>query len=114
MAATAEIVELERVRCGAVDERGLRDREPQAAAPDDGAVAAAFEAGLRGADRALDDRRARACDAGRERVDQEALGEPDGLGRQIVVRDPRPVLRSALGERAALVYSDIHTLPHQT
>jgi hypothetical protein len=34
--------------------------------------------------------------------------------RQIVVADARPIARGALGEGAAFVYSDIHTLPHQT
>ena len=113
MAAAAEIVELERVRGRAVDERGLGNRQAQVAAPHDRRSAAALEAGLHGSDRALDDRRPRSGDARRERVDQEPLGEPDGLGRQIIVGDARPIARGALGQ-GAFVYSAIHTLPHQT
>jgi len=77
----ADIVEIERVRRGAVDQRGVERRCPAVAAEDQACAAA-------GADHAGDDRGTRLAGAGEgdaDRVENRRPGPIDRLGRQLVI-----------------------------
>src|SRR5215467_6918157 len=84
MPAAAEVVELESMRGRSVDESGLRGRQAIAAAPEHAATGGGLATNAGRSNRGLHDVRLRAGDAGRQRVQQEALGEPKRLARNIL------------------------------
>jgi hypothetical protein len=98
MAAAAEVVELERVRCSPIHERGLRRRESLAFAPHNGRTDTPITCRLYRAQDNASDVGARPCDPGRECIDEESFRKPHGFRRQVIVVRSRPVLREALGE----------------
>jgi hypothetical protein len=107
MSAAAEIVELERVARGTVDESRLRRGQLLRAAPQDARSAGAFERVLHRVPHNAGDVGVRACDARGERVDEKTLRQPHRVGRQVLVTRLRPVLREAFGERGHSTVSPI-------